>query len=265
MLSVGDIILIILRILLDALIIFTIAKKLISLSYDPRIIGAMIFFSAVLAMNFISKVLGFAATSWISGKFIEYSIIILIILFQPEIRKIILGMKLDILREKTALDVIESIVEAVSVLSERKDGALIVVEGSVDTTTFTRGGRVIDANISAELIISVFSKSSPIHDGAMIVKGQRIHMVSAVLPISKRDFPIVGMRHRAGVGITEETDAVSVIVSESGKISFACAGNLLYDISLETLREKLLEFSSRNSKEHKVSFPENTTEARVSA
>lgn len=241
MVSTLDILFAFVKIIIDGAIIFFFIRRLIFFSYDPRIVGAIIFFSALFGANFISRAIGLPATLWISEKFIEYFLIIIVILFQPEIRRVILGLRLNILREDISRKVIEEVVRAVKMLSSDKMGAIIVIEGSVDTGTFVQGGSVINANISAELIYAIFNKTSPTHDGAVIIRGEKIHMVSAILPISRREIPHVGMRHRAGVGITEETDAISIIVSESGKISLAQNGKLFYDISVESLRTKLDE------------------------
>lgn len=239
--STLDIALAYFRIFLDALLIFIIVRRFISLSNDPRIIGAIIFFIALFAMNSFSNFFGLPATFWLSGKFIEYFLIILIVLFQPELRRLILGIKLDIFRDDISKEIIENISEAVKTLSERKEGALIVIERSVDTRTFTQGGKVIDAQVSPELILAIFNKQSQTHDGAIIIKGNKIHMISAILPISKSESTNFGMRHKAGIGITEETDAISIIVSDSGKISVANAGKILYDITPETMKTKLYE------------------------
>lgn len=248
MFSTGDIVIISLRLILDGLIIYIFVHRLISLSYDPRIIGATMIFAALFATNFFSRLLGFPTTLWISGKFIEHFLIVLIILFQPEIRKIILGIRPPFVSKDIDIKIIDEIAEASKVLAERKEGAIIVLERMVDTTTFVQGGKVINADLSTELISTIFNKNSSIHDGAMIVKGDKIHMVSAVLPISRKDIPNVGMRHRAGVGITEETDAISIIISDTGKISLAISGNLLYDITPDLVRAKLYEMLKAKSR-----------------
>lgn len=236
-----DIALVYLRIFLDGFLIFIAVRRFISLSNDPRIIGAVIFFAILFFMNSFSKFFGLPATFWLSGKFIEYFLIIIIILFHPEIRRLILGIKLDIFRDDISKEVIEQLYEAVKGLSEKKEGALIVIERSVDTRTFVQGGKVLDAQISPEIILAIFNKQSQTHDGAMIIKGNKIHMISAILPISKTDDTTFGMRHKAGIGITEETDAVSIIVSDSGKISLANSGKILHDITPEVMRNKLYE------------------------
>ncbi|MCX7734225.1 MAG: diadenylate cyclase [bacterium] len=237
----GEILLAYLRLFFDAFVIFIVIRRFISLSNDPRIIGAIIFFAALFGMNSLSKFFGLPATFWLSGKFIEYFLIILIILFQPEIRRMILGWRLDIFREDVNERILEEILESTRTLSARKEGGIIVIERSVDTRTFIQDGKVVDADVSAELISAIFNKYSQTHDGAIIIKGSKIHMISAILPISTKETPGFGMRHRAGLGITEETDAVSVIISDNGKISLAYSGQMIHDIDVEALRKKLYE------------------------
>ena len=127
-------------------------------------------------------------------------------------------------------------------MSKHKVGALIVIERGVGLREYVRSGEVIDANISQRLIENIFFKNSPLHDGAMIISEGRIKAASCILPVSQNlDIPRqLGLRHRAALGITQKTDALSIIVSEeTGRISLAEEGKLRLNLTAELLEREL--------------------------
>jgi DNA integrity scanning protein DisA with diadenylate cyclase activity len=129
-------------------------------------------------------------------------------------------------------------------MSEKRTGALIVITHATDLTFYAQTGDIINSNITESLIESIFYKNNPLHDGAIIIKNNQIYAVRCVLPSTeKTEFPNhLGMRHRAAVGITEKTDAVAVVVSEqTGAISFAWNGELVYDLTGEELATLIQE------------------------
>ncbi len=188
--------------------------------------------------------------SEILGQFISVGFIALIIIFQPEIRRFLIYLGNTTLRGRTGFfkryfkatfskdrDVqIEQIQTAIDKLAYAKTGALIVILNNLTTEGFEQSGKVIDAEISEELIISIFQRKSPLHDGAMVIHGAKIHAVSCILPVSSNaNLPTeVGLRHRAGLGATENSEAAVFIVSEeTGEISFAHKGVLHRKIDSE--------------------------------
>lgn len=192
----------------------------------------------------------------ILGAFISVGIIALIIIFQPEIRQFLLalgsptfynsrGKKFSFMKRwftsQYSLD-IDPIVVACQHMSNTKQGALIVITRQNELPHIVQTGEVIDGTITNPLIENLFFKNSPLHDGAMIITQNRVKAAGCVLPVTKRKLPrYAGLRHRAAIGITEISDAISIVVSEeTGQISYCVQGNFRHDINVATLQQKLL-------------------------
>jgi len=171
----------------------------------------------------------------------------LVVIFQPEIRKALsrLGQATKLTSSKPLEErVVERIVRACAFMSERQIGALIVIERNQDLEPLLEGCVTIDAVVSVELLITIFDPLTPLHDGAVVIRGDRIAYASCVLPLSKSsEIPRkYGTRHRAGLGISEESDAIAVIVSEeTGEISVAVGGKLHRNLDQELLKSLLLK------------------------
>jgi len=191
----------------------------------------------------LSQILGFDTLNWLLTKFFAISIIALLIIFQQELRYGLarLGQRhlfSVALEESEIIAIIEEITSAAYKLARQKVGCLIAIERDTKLTTYIESGIAIDARISAELIQSVFVHQSPIHDGGIITRSDRIVAASCLFPLS--DNPnfskIIGTRHRAALGITEQTDTVVVMVSEeSGEISVACDGRFIPIVNRDRL------------------------------
>lgn len=199
----------------------------------------------------------------ILSKFIDVGFIALLIVFQPELRRFLLFLgtsdiftkgkigkgifdfKWHVSKSQT-LD-INSIVKACKNMSESRTGAIIILTKDNDLKFYANTGDTIDAKVSVRMIESIFYKNSPLHDGAIIISNNVIVAARCVLPVTEHtDFPAhLGMRHRAAVGITENTDAIAIVVSEqTGEISYSFEGELRHAITVERLRELLeKEFS----------------------
>ena len=183
----------------------------------------------------VSQLLGFKILYWLLTKFFALSIIALMIIFQQELRQGLArlgqGHLFNIgLEESEILAVIEELTSAAYKLSTSRIGALIAIERDAKLKTYIESGVPIDAKISSELIKSIFTPPSPLHDGGMVTRGDRIVAASCLFPLS--DNPnfskIIGTRHRAALGLTEQTDAIVVVVSEeSSEISVACNGRFI--------------------------------------
>jgi diadenylate cyclase len=245
-----EILFVFLKLVLDVAILSFIIYKIISLSYDPRIIGAIIFFGGLFTLNIFAKAFSLPATWWLTDKFTEYSILVLIVLFQPELRRTILGIRLKFFERGIDELVLKEVVEACKEISERKEGALIVLERSVDVTSIIHGGLKLDADVSAKLLVAIFNKESPTHDGAVIIRKSKIHMVGTTLPVTTREFGLeIGMRHRAGIGITEFSDAISIIISEkTGRISVAHRGELVMGVPPQRLQSVIENIIGKQKK-----------------
>ena len=175
-----------------------------------------------------------------------YTAIALIVMFQSEIRRLLarigrsrwLGLGGQLERR----EVVDEILLALEQMSELKMGALIVVEREIGLRTFVESGVALDASVSRDLLCSVFHQGGALHDGAVILQGDRVAAAACFLPLAMS--PVarhLGTRHRAAVGVTEETDALGIVVSEqSGQISLAWRGDIEPDVSLDRVRERLM-------------------------
>jgi diadenylate cyclase len=206
----------------------------------------------ILVASELSKFLGFKTIAYILGNTISIAAISLVILFQPELRRGLEQIGRSRLRdffnpeeqsEKILITaVIESIVKACTEMSRTYTGALIIIEGETRVGEIINTGTQIDSNISAELIINIFSPNTPLHDGAVIIRGNKIKAAACFLPLTDNMnlSKELGTRHRAALGITEISDSIAVVVSEeSGRISFALNGGLTRNLTPDTLRKAL--------------------------
>ena len=214
----------------------------------------VLLFKGIL-MIFIIKILSDTLNLTTTGMFLEYVImwgpLALIIIFQPEIRNILehLGRKQLLGRHKTlSLDerekLVYEIINSVDYLRKSRIGALIVIERDISLNEYIGRSKPLYADISSDLLISIFFPRNPLHDGGVIIQGNRITSAGAVFPISinSKINKRLGTRHRAALGISEESDAIALVVSEeTGKISIAIGGVLNYNLSLDDARMILIE------------------------
>ena len=220
-------------------------------------IASQIFFALVIiiASAFVAQLLNMQATSWILGKLTEIWVIAFIILFQPEIRRLLLLIgKTKVARIFTKSNVDENvneIAEACYDMVGRGWGALMVIERTTGLKSVIETGDAIHAKIKKEILISIFNPKSPLHDGAVIFKNDRIEAARCLLPLSDPETirnKNLGTRHRAGIGITEVSDAVSVIVSEENKVvSVAEDGKLTFYKDIDELKERLRKSMGKSS------------------
>ncbi len=207
----------------------------------PMLVGV-----ATLGLGFYLARLGELRTlNWLLSTLLPYFVFALIVVFQSEIRHALanLGSRISRMRSSNLVaDVYDDIVLAANLFCQNQTGALIVIEREIGLRTYIESGVALDARLSYDLLATVFRPSAPLHDGAVIIQRDRIAAAACFLPLSMN--PVLstqlGTRHRAGIGITEETDAVAVIVSEeTGSISVAVGGHIERDLTVERLRERL--------------------------
>jgi diadenylate cyclase len=187
---------------------------------------------------------------FLRGAFL-YLPIAIIVLFQSEIRQALIyvgnRLRMPIIRRQTGLlgeNIYDEIVLAATTLASDKTGALIVVERNVGLRNFIDAGVEVDAKLRYDLLVTVFNPQTPLHDGAVIIQRERIAATSCFLPLTQnpRLAKDLGTRHRAAIGITEDTDAVVVVVSEeTGLISFVTGGNIIRNLDVSSLRSLLFE------------------------
>ena len=236
----------------DILVVAFLVYEFLKLIKGTRAIPMLV---AVVILGFafwIAHLEALKTVDWLITTLLPYAIFALIVVFGAEIRHALarLGQRLSSGRGGAfnGTDSYEDIVLAANHFSQTLTGALIVIEREIGLRTFVESGVPLDANLSFDLLVTIFRPSAPLHDGAVIVQKGRIAAAACFLPLSMN--PVLstqfGTRHRAAIGITEETDAISVVVSEeTGSISIAVAGQIEHDITVEYLRERLSEVLRR--------------------
>jgi len=228
---------------LEILILWFVFYRILVFFEGTRAFQVLKGITYLLIAFLLSQILGFDTLNWLLTKFFAISIIALLIIFQQELRQGLarLGQRhlfTLTLEEAEIIAIIEEITSAAYKLARQKVGCLIAIERDTKLTTYIESGVALDAKISAELLQSIFMHQSPIHDGGVIARGDRLIAASCLFPLS--DNPnfskIIGTRHRAALGITEQTDTVVVMVSEeSGEISVACDGRFIPIVNRERL------------------------------
>jgi diadenylate cyclase len=230
---------------IDVLLVTVIIYEFLALIRGTRAALMLIGVAAVALAIYFSRIGELSTLNWLISHLLPYTVFALIVIFQAEIRQSLarLGRKLTL---RSALssegDAYDDIVLAANLFSQNQTGALIIIEREIGLRTYIESGVPLDARLSYDLLATLFRPSAPLHDGAVIVQRDRIAAAACFLPLSMN--PVLstqmGTRHRAGIGITEETDAIAVIVSEeTGAISLAVSGNIERDLTVEELRARL--------------------------
>jgi diadenylate cyclase len=231
--------------LLDISLMSLILYRLLLIIKGTKAAQMLIGLGILLLASMASRYLELYTIDWLVQSFWAQIVIAIIVLFQPEIRRALAHMgetQFLTFTKAEELKSLEEIVKASISLANRKIGALMVIERETSLKDFVEVGTPLDAKVSKELLMSVFHPTSPIHDGAVIIKGNRIAAAGCFLPItlSSELSKALGTRHRAGIGLTEETDAVAIIVSEeTGFISMALDGRLETRLDMGTLRDMM--------------------------
>ena len=206
----------------------------------------------VLIIAVLASVFELIAVQWIINNAISMGLVVVVILFQPELRKALeqLGRGQYLINLSSDAEqkihisahTVDEIIKVARVLSKKLTGALIVLENEVDISEHERRGIPIDAQVSVQLLLNIFEKNAPLHDGAVIVRNNRISSASCILPLSEESLDArLGTRHRAAVGISEVSDARVVVVSEeTGTISFVIDGKITRNIQEAQMRELLI-------------------------
>lgn len=193
----------------------------------------------------ITRVAHLEALNWMLRQLSVYVALALLIIFQPEVRRALaqLGRRHFVWEMKDARYLSDEIVRAVEELARLKIGALIAIERDIGTRTIQDSGVPLDARVSAELLVTLFTPKTPLHDGGVILSGSRIVAAGCMFPLTQ-DMDLghdLGTRHRAAIGLTEETDAVCIVVSEgNGTISFCVRGRMSRHLDPDRLRKMLL-------------------------
>lgn len=221
------------------------------------LMGLVILFVAFV----VSRRAGLYTVEWLIQSLWSYIVLALIILFQPEIRKALAQMGQNPLTQRLAAVEesrnIEEIIRASVSLANKKIGAIIVIERKSELKDLIEMGIQLDAKITRELITSIFLPYSPIHDGAIVIKGDRIVAAGCFLPLTLATdiSKSLGTRHRAAIGVTEETDAVTIVVSEeTGAVSVCIGGDIIRELDTNSLRRILTDIFQTGTKKEKTTF-----------
>jgi len=204
-------------------------------------LGLILFMTVFIALT---QLFHLAALNWLLRHLSVYLAIGVLIIFQPELRRALaeLGKPTVFAQGSTRESVVDSIAQAVELLAKQRVGALIAIEQEIGTRSVQETGVKLDSRVTPELLASIFFPHTPLHDGGVIIRANRMVAAGCVFPLTQRSEPArgVGTRHRAAMGLTEETDAVVVVVSEeTGAISVSHGGRLSSDIRVDQLRRFL--------------------------
>ncbi len=232
---------------IDILIVAFAIYWLLLLIRGTRAIQIVVGLIVLFAANLVSMVFQLVTVRLILDSFIPYAVLIIVILFQNDIRRALARVGRGFFRSVAAVhesQIVEEIVRAAQILSQRRLGALLVLERETGLDDQIEAGTVIDSEVSKELLVALFQPSSPLHDGAVVIQEGRVAQAGAILPLTlKSDLPEgVGTRHRAAVGITEETDALVLVVSEeTATISVVLGGEMVQNLDAPRLRVVLTD------------------------
>lgn len=221
------------RDIVDILLVSVLFYRIILLAQGTRAGAALHGLLLVVVFYLVTRPLGFNTLTWILESFLSSIVLIVVIVFQRDIRTALtyMGSRRGFFfsRKKTNEELQAKVADAAMYMAQRKIGALMVIEGTVPLNDIVKGGVTLNADISTELLISIFWPGGPLHDGAVVIRGNKIAAAGCILPLTtlvqgKQDY---GTRHRAALGVTEETDAIAVVISEErGTASVAVQGKL---------------------------------------
>ncbi|MFU8818436.1 MAG: diadenylate cyclase CdaA [Desulfurivibrio sp.] len=230
--------------LLDILIVAYLIYRVILLIKGTRAVQMLIGIAVLIVIYFAARELEFLTLYWLLSTFLSSIFLIIIIIFQRDIRRALaqFGRTPFGKSSEETTQILTEVTKAAFLLARERIGGLIVIERETGLKDFLESGHQLDSLISHQLLFSLFLHDSPLHDGAVIIKEQRILAAGCVLPLTKNPYisKHLGTRHRAAIGISEETDAVVIVISEeTGHVSLAQHGSLTLDLDENGLRSRL--------------------------
>ncbi len=243
-----------LRDAVDILVVAVVLYRVFVMFKETRAVQMLLGLGGLMVASFVARRFELYSTSWLLENFWSFWVLALIVLFQPELRRALAqlgqsrlfqGMALVAREQRSHL--LDDVVKAADALAAKRIGALVVLERSTGLRNYAELGVPLDALVSADLLVSLFLPYSPLHDGAVFVRGNRVAAAGCFLPLSRNTqlARAMGTRHRAALGLAEETDAVVLVVSEeTGRISLAVGGNMESPLDRDSLRRRLVELFS---------------------
>ncbi|MBD3348057.1 MAG: TIGR00159 family protein [Candidatus Eisenbacteria bacterium] len=234
--------------IIDIAIVAFVIYQLLLILRGRRAMQMLVALFIIFVIGFVAQWLEFDALNWLMSGLKGVWAIIFVVLFQDELRRLLgqLGQSrfLRPFFRTEEHEVIDAVISSVQAMSGKKTGALIVLERSAKLINYYQTGVTLNAPVVPSLLVSIFTPLTPLHDGAVIINGDQIVAARCTLPLSQNPYFVhtLGTRHRAAVGLTEETDAVVVVVSEeTGELSLALAGQISRGLSVNALRERLTQ------------------------
>jgi diadenylate cyclase len=244
-----------LRDAVDILVVAVVLYRVFVMFKETRAVQMILGLGGLMAASFVARRLELYSTSWLLENFWSFWVLALIVLFQPELRRALAQLGQSRLFQGMGMaardqqgHLLDDVVKAADALAAKRIGALVVLERSTGLRNYAELGVPLDALVSADLLVSLFLPYSPLHDGAVFVRGRRAVAAGCFLPLSRNTQlgRAMGTRHRAALGLAEETDAVVLVVSEeTGRISLAVGGHMETPLDRELLRRRLVELFSR--------------------
>jgi diadenylate cyclase len=249
--------------IIDILIVAFVIYKAMMIIKGTRAVQLIKGLIVLLLASLVSKFAGFTTVSWILDQLKTVLVVALPVVFQPELRRALerlgrgkfFARPMSMLNEEALEKLVDQIVRAAKSLSENSIGALIILEREIGVNDYIETGTKIDGLVSSEILVNIFIPKSPLHDGAVIIRGDRIAAAGCFLPLSENPnlSKELGTRHRAALGLTEQSDSIGITVSEeTGVISVAEEGRLTRYLDENTLREIL---NKRLSAKQQTSMP----------
>jgi diadenylate cyclase len=237
---------------IDIVLVAVVIYEVLALVRGTRAALILIGFSIVVLAFYVSRLGELVTLNWLISRALPYAVFALIVIFVPEIRQGLarLGRRISLARSAGAeAEAYDDVVLAAGLFSQNQTGALMVIQREIGLRTYIESGVPLDARLSYDLLATLFRPSAPLHDGAVIIQGDHVAAAACFLPLSMN--PVLsnqlGTRHRAAIGITEETDAVSIVVSEeTGSISLAVGGKIERDLTVEQLRDRVSTLMRRH-------------------
>ncbi|MGX7351836.1 hypothetical protein RU97_GL001254 [Enterococcus canis] len=253
--------------ILDIIVVWYLIYKLIMLVRGTKAVQLLKGVAVIFVIRTVSEIIGLKTVSWLTDQVITYGVIAAVVIFQPEVRRGLEHLGRSSFFRSTRSEeqedekMIAAFDKAIQYMSRRKIGALITIERNTGLDEYIETGIALDADITGELLINIFIPNTPLHDGAVIVKHNKIAVASAYLPLSESNLipKEFGTRHRAAVGISEVSDAITIVVSEeTGDVSLTLNNELIPRLSqeeyLKILRNELIIPESDEKKNLLQSF-----------
>ena len=243
-----------LRDAVDILVVAVVLYRVFVMFKETRAVQMLLGLGGLMVASFVARRFELFSTSWLLENFWSFWVLALIVLFQPELRRALAQLGQSRFFQGVALvareqrsHLFDDLVKAADALAAKRIGALVVLERSTGLRNYAELGVPLDALVSADLLVSLFLPYSPLHDGAVFIRGNRVAAAGCFLPLSRNTqlARAMGTRHRAALGLAEETDAVVLVVSEeTGRISLAVGGNMESPLDRDVLRRRLVELFS---------------------